>query len=780
MSSTSDRKNPEGEARAASPAPAELTFPVTGMSCASCVRRVETAIEAAPGAADVSVNLATMSARVSLGREASTAAIVSAVRDAGYGVDTERLEAEVEGIFCASCVQRIEKALLKAPGVVSASVNLATGRVSVESIVGSVTHAGIAEAAARAGDYRVRPLTQTAGVDAETETREQREEREQRSLKLRLVVAAVLSVLVFIGSMPGLFPFVRHVPLFARHVTLLVLTVPVMFWAGLRFFRGFWSATRRGTADMNTLVAVGTSAAFAYSAAVTFAPDVVSATGTPAHVYFDTSTMIVTLILLGRFLEARAKGRASEAIKRLADLAPRTAAVRRGNSEVEIPVEEVVPDDVVIVKPGGKVPVDGVVLKGHSAVDESMITGESVPVEKGPGDEVVGATINRTGSFEFRATRTGSETVLARIMKMVEDAQGSKAPIQRLADRVASIFVPIVIGILIKGGETLELAHKLTTIVLDKTGTLTKGEMSLTDVVPVDGTSEAELLGAAAAAERGSEHPVARAIVDGARERAVRSAEPESFEATPGMGVVAEVEGRRVVAGTADLLRAHGVDLPDGSAAETARRLASGGRTPLFVASDGRLLGVIGVADALRDESRGAVGELREMGLTVVMLTGDRRRIAEAIGAEVGVDRVIAEVLPQDKAAAVAALQKEGALVAMVGDGINDAPALAQADVGIAIGTGTDVAIEASDVTLMRADLRGVVEAIRLSRRTIRTIRQNLFWAFFYNSVGIPVAAGVLYPAFGLLLRPVFAAAAMAFSSVSVVTNSLRLRRSRL
>ena len=379
--------------------------------------------------------------------EDDTEEVVGAVRDAGHGVETERLEAEVEGIFCASCVQRIEKELLKTPGIVSASVNLATGRVSVESIVGSVTHADIAEAAARAGDYRVKPPTQPAGVDAEAETREQREERERRSLRLRLVVAAVLSVLVFVGSMPGLFPFVRHVPVFARHVTLLVLTIPVMFWAGLRFFRGFWSATRHRTADMNTLVAVGTSAAFAYSAAVTFAPDIASAAGTPVHVYFDTSTMIVTLILLGRFLEARAKGRASQAVKRLADLAPRTAAVRRGDSEAEIPVEEVVPGDVVIVRPGGKVPVDGVVLKGRSAVDESMITGESVPVEKGPGDEVVGATTNRTGSFEFRATRTGSETVLARITKMVEDAQGSKAPIQRLADRVAGVFVPIVIGI---------------------------------------------------------------------------------------------------------------------------------------------------------------------------------------------------------------------------------------------------------------------------------------------------------------------------------------------
>jgi Cu+-exporting ATPase len=839
MSSKSGHAEPRAGAEAASTAAGALTLPVTGMSCAACVRRVETAVGSVLGVSDASVNLATSSARASLGPEATTAAVVNAVRDAGYGVDTERLDAEVEGIFCASCVQRIEKALLKTPGVVSASVNLATGKVSVESIAGTVSHADIAEAAARAGDYSVKRLEPPPGDGVPVENREEREERERQGLRRQLVIAAALTFMVFVGSMSGLFPFVLRVPVFARHLALLVLTVPVMFWAGLRFFRGFWSATRHGTADMNTLVAVGTSAAFAYSAVVTFAPDVVSTAGAAAHVYFDTSAMIVTLILLGRYLEARAKGRASQAVKRLADLAPRTAVVRRADSETEIPVEEVVPGDVVIVRPGGKVAVDGVVIKGRSAIDESMITGESVPVEKGPGDEVIGATMNRTGSFEFRATRTGRGTVLASIMKMVEDAQGSKAPIQRLADRVAGVFVPVVIGIavvtfiawklagpepstarallnfvavlivacpcamglatptaimvgtgrgaemgiLVKGGETLELAHRLTTVVLDKTGTLTKGEMSVTDVEPIGDTSEEELLGAAASAELGSEHPMARAIVAAANELGVRSGEPQSFEATPGMGVVAEVEGRRVIVGTADLLRTLGVSLPDegdGPAAEIAQRLSSAGRTPLFVAAGDRLLGVIGVADTLRDESRGAVEGLRRMGLTVVMLTGDRRTIAEAIGAEVGVDRVIAEVLPQEKAAAVAALQKEGGLVAMVGDGINDAPALAQADVGIAIGTGTDVAIEASDITLMRADLRGVVDAIRLSRRTIRTIRQNLFWAFFYNSVGIPVAAGVLYPAFGLLLRPVFAASAMAFSSVSVVTNSLRLRRTRL
>ncbi len=503
-------------------------------------------------------------------------------------------------------------------------------------------------------------------------------------------------------------------------------------------------------------------------------------------------------------------------------------------------VEEVAPGDTVRVRPGERIPVDGEILTGASAIDESMITGESLPVDKGPGDEVVGATIVRTGSFEFRATRTGKETVLAHIIKMVEDAQGSKAPIQRLADKVASVFVPTVIGlalitfalwlllgpepvftgallrlvavliiacpcamglatptaimvgtgrgaemgVFIKGGETLETAHKLSAIVLDKTGTLTRGEMSCTDVVPVDGVTAEELVRAAAAVERNSEHPVAQAVVAKARELALELPDASDFEAVPGMGVAAVVDGVPVFVGTEGLLRERGVANTDGDELTTtsgrAEALAEKGRTPLLVAAGGRVLGALAVADTLRPEAAGAVARLREMGIEIVMLTGDREIIARAIGRSVGVDRVVAEVLPADKAAEIRKLQEQGAFVGMVGDGINDAPALAAADVGIAIGTGTDVAIEASDITLMRADLMGVVQAIELSRRTIRTIRQNLFWAFFYNTVGIPVAAGALYPAFGILLRPVFAAVAMAFSSVSVVTNSLRLRRSRI
>jgi len=811
--------------------PIQHTLPVTGMTCAACVARVERAIAGVPGVSSVSVNLATNTARVAFDPDrATSAAIVKAVRDAGYGVETERLSGEIEGIFCASCVQKVESSMMAVPGVVSAAVNVATGGVTVEAVPGTVSTEDLAAAAARAGNYRL--VTQTGARTAPGETREAREARELGSLRRDLVLAAVLSALVFVGGMPEIFPFVRRIPATPRHVALFFLTTPVMFWAGRRFFVGFWSALRHRTADMNTLVAVGTGAAYALSVVVTFAPHAVAHGTTDAHVYYDTSAMIITLVLLGRFLEQRARRRASMAVRRLADLTPATASVVRGGAEMQVPLAEVTVGDTVLVRPGGRVPVDGVLLTGSSAIDESMVTGESVPVDKGPGDEVVGGTVNATGAFEFRATRTGDATVLARIIRMVEDAQGSKAPIQRLADRVAAVFVPVVMGvsavtfvawlalgaepalpmallnavavlviacpcamglatptaiivgtgrgaemgILIKGGEVLEEAHRLTTVVLDKTGTLTRGKLALTDVVPAEGSTDDDLLGAAATAERASEHPIAQAVVSEAVARGVPMRHAETFEAVPGKGVRARAGGSNLLVGTAAFLRENGVSVPDGAGAA----IESAGRTPLLAARDGRFLGALGVADTLRPEARSAVAELRSMGLSVVMLTGDRERIARSIGDAAGVDRVIAEVLPADKASAVEELQRKGEIVAMVGDGVNDAPALARADLGIAVGTGTDIAAETSDITLLRADLTGIAQAIRLSRRTMSTIRQNLFWAFFYNIVGIPIAAGVLYPALGILLRPAFAALAMAFSSVSVVTNSLRLRRARV
>jgi len=835
----------------------ELTLPVRGMTCAGCVARVEKALAAVPGVVSADVNLTTESARVVISADdarspgedsrdrAIWSALVVAIAEAGYSVPTERRTAEVLGIFCAGCVQRIETQLLALPGVISASVNVATGGLILESIEGVVSDADIADAASRAGDYTV--SFEDAGSDgrSSTESRLERQEQELVELKRRLIIAAVLSVLIFIGSMPGLFPFVTSVPTGWRNIALMLMTLPVMFWAGARFFGGAVAALRHRTSDMNTLVAVGTGAAFVFSLVVTLAPGRISSTGYGLHVYYDTSAMIITLVLLGRYLEARSKGRTSRAITRLAQLAPRTAIVVRDGSELEIPVADVRPGDIIIVKPGGKIPVDGVITDGATTIDESMITGESVPVDKKPGDEVVGATVNSTGAFEFRATRTGGDTVLAQIIHLVEEAQGSKAPIQRLADRVASIFVPVVIGIavltfalwfflgpqpalttallnfvavlviscpcamglatptaimvgtgrgaemgiLIKGGEPLETTHRISTIVLDKTGTLTRGELSVIGIRTAAGTDGTALLRAAASAESRSEHPIARAVVAHAESIGIDVPRPESVEAVPGRGLRARVDGRNVLIGTREFLAAEDVSLD--ALEQLASRTATGdselAASQVFVAtapgsdpSDESLAGIIEVADTVRSDAAGTVAALQRMGIRVVLLSGDRRAVAEAVGSELAVDEVIAEVLPADKAEEIARLQGLGEVVAMVGDGINDAPALAQADVGIAIGTGTDIAVDAADIALMRDDLSDIVRAIRLSQQTIRTIRQNLFWAFFYNAVGIPLAAGALFPMFNILLRPVYAAAAMAFSSISVVTNSLRLRGARI
>jgi Cu+-exporting ATPase len=625
---------------------------------------------------------------------------------------------------------------------------------------------------------------------------------------------------------------------------LLALAVPVQFWVGLRFYRGFYAALRHYSADMNTLIAVGTSAAFLYSLAVTLFPDFFLSKGIPLEVYYDTAAVIVTLIILGRYLEAKAKGETSEAIRKLMGLQAKTARVVRDGEEIDIPVEEVRIGDVVVVRPGEKIPVDGVIIEGASAIDESMLTGESMPVEKSTGDEVIGATINKTGSFKFEAKKVGRDTVLAQIIKLVEEAQGSKAPIQRLADKIAGVFVPIVIaiaslaalfwyyagssvlsgsvlstylqitpfvfamtifiavliiacpcalglatptaimvgtgkgaesGVLIRGGESLETAHKINTIILDKTGTLTKGEPSLTDVLPAKGWSEKEVLMLAASAEKGSEHPLGEAVVRGAEERDVKPVKAEAFDAIPGHGIKARIGGKEVLLGTRKLMADNKIKVE--ALENKMKELEHQGKTAMLIAIDGKAAGVIAVADTLKENSREAVEALHNLGIEVAMITGDNERTAKAIARQVGIDRVLAEVLPEDKAREIKKLQDEGKVVAMVGDGINDAPALAQADVGIAIGTGTDIAMEAADITLISGDLSGVVTSIQLSKRTMRTIKQNLFWAFFYNTSLIPIAAGVAYPLLGLLLNPMLAAFAMAFSSVSVVSNSLRLKR---
>jgi len=809
---------------------ARIDIGIHGMSCASCVSVVEAALAAVPGVRKAVVNLAAERGTIHYDpKQVGPSVLVKAVAGSGYTPLVEKATIPISGISCASCVATIEGALNHTPGVVSATVNLATNAATVEFLPATTTLQDLRRAIR---DVGYEPLEVAEGAHPGDHEKAARE-REIRALKAKLTAGILLTVPVVLGSFPGWFPWV---PQFLRSFwVLLLLTSPVQFWVGFQFYRGFWAALRHRTSDMNTLFAVGTSSAYLYSLAMTVAPGFFRARGIAPAVYFDTAAVIITLILLGRLLEAIAKGRTSEAIKRLMGLQAKTARVIRNGEEMDIPVEEVRIGDLVIVRPGEKVPVDGVVREGASAVDESMLTGESLPVEKRSGDQVIGASLNKTGTFKFEAARVGKDTVLAQIIRLVEEAQGSKAPIQRMADYVASIFVPTVIGIavltfiiwwafgprpsllfgllnfvavliiacpcslglatptaimvgtgkgaehgiLIRSGESLETAHKIRTIVFDKTGTLTKGQPEVTDIVAREtgNVKREEMIQLAASLERGSEHPLGEAVVNRAKGEGIVLSDVDDFEAVPGHGVRGKVDGRMVLLGNAKLLQESGITL--GKLAETAETLASQGKTPMFVAVDGEPAGVIAVADTLKEHSAEAISALHRLGVEVVMITGDNRRTAVAIAQQTGIDRVLAEVLPDQKADEVRKLQAEGKVVAMVGDGINDAPALAQADVGIAIGTGTDVAMEASDITLIRGDMRGVVTAIELSKRTLRTIKQNLFWAFIYNVLGIPIAAGVLYPFFGMLLDPMVASAAMAMSSVSVVTNSLRLRRFR-
>jgi Cu+-exporting ATPase len=734
------------------------------------------------------------------------------------------------GAACPTCLRTIESVLEPFPGVRSVQTDIATERASVEFDPSAVSIKDMQDAVASVG-YRVEARREPAtGETEDEETAERR--REIRDLTRRVLVGAVLSTPVVATVMAAEF-FGLDVPgLLMNRWFQLALITPVFLYTGWPIHTVGWRTFRHRTAEMNTLITVGTTAAFAYSVLVTAAPGLFPAE--VRDVYYEAAGVILTLILLGRLLEARAKAGTGEAIRKLLGLRPRTARVIRDETEGDVPVEEVRVGDDVVVRPGEKVPVDGEILDGQSTLDESMVTGESIPVDKGPGDPVVGGTVNQTGAFRYRATAVGSDTVLAQIVRLVREAQASKAPIQRLADRVAGLFVPAVIfiaiaafvvwfdlgpepaltrglvsavsvliiacpcalglatplsimvgtgkgaenGVLIRSAEALETAQRIRTVVLDKTGTITKGERpSLTDVIASGELEEGELLRTAASAERLSEHPLAQAVVRGAEERGISLAGAEDFASETGMGIRAVIEGRKVVVGRRRLLEESGVDAR--RLEEVASRLEREGKTAIYAAVDGRPVGVLAVADTPKEEAAAAIRALRRRGVEVVMITGDNRRTAEAIARQVGVSRVLAEVLPQDKAGEVRRLQAEGGAVAMVGDGINDAPALAEADVGIAIGTGTDVAIEAADVTLISGDLRGVVTALELSRATMRNIRQNLFFAFFYNAAGIPIAAGLLYPLIGLVLNPIIAAAAMAASSLSVVTNANRLRAYR-
>ena len=738
----------------------------------------------------------------------------------------------IRGMHCASCVAKVEKALSQTPGVVQANVNLASEEALVEYLPEQANLAALASAIASTGFEMVE---QEESAGAEKSKIEQHRD-EYLALQKKLIISAFLTAVILIGSMT---PLLAALP-FGAPFWLFVLTTPIQFWVGRQFYRAAWTMALHGSSDMNTLIAVGTSAAYLYSAVAVFAPKFFVTMGQRPQVYFDTAAVIITLILLGRLLEARAKSRTTEAIRRLAQLQPPTATLLQGDAETVVPIQQVQVGDCILVRPGEQIPVDGLVQTGSSTVDESMLTGESVPVDKQAGDSVTGATINTTGALTFMATKVGKDTALARIIELVRQAQGSKAPIQRLADTIASYFVPVVLvaavitfgmwtkfgpdpslnfalmtfvavlliacpcalglatstaimvgtgrgaehGVLIKGGEILERAHALTTVVFDKTGTLTAGKPEVTDVLLAENIPERmrlsrdELLGLAASVEWNSEHPLGQAIGRRAQEQDLSLLPAESFKALAGNGVQAQVEGKSVLIGSARLLEKRGIQSED--MLPQAEGLAGEGKTSLYIVVNRCVVGLIAVADVLKPHAMDDVRRLQSKGLDVVMLTGDNQHAAETIARQVGISRVLAEVLPEEKAAEIARLQGDGEVVAMVGDGINDAPALAQADLGIALGTGTDVAIEAADITLMRGELSGVSTAIILSRRTMQVIRQNLFWAFAYNSAGIPVAAGLLYPLFGVLLDPMFAASAMALSSVSVLTNSLRLRTMQL
>ncbi|MBI3653972.1 MAG: heavy metal translocating P-type ATPase [Acidobacteria bacterium] len=739
----------------------------------------------------------------------------------------------ISGMTCVSCARHIEEKLQATTGVHRAAVNYATGRATIGYDPNSTDLRKVMEAVKETG-YGVREFS--ADELAAADFADTAHEEEYQILKRKFLIAAVLSLPVLVIAM-------AHGKIAALNFAgvewlQLALTTPVVGYSGWQFYRGAWLALRNRFADMNTLIAIGTGAAFLYSTAATIAPNffmTTSADHAPMMmrppVYFEAASVIIALILLGKMLEAKATGRTSEAIRRLAGLQAKTARVIRNGNEMDLPIEQVAVGDSILVRPGEKIPVDGVIIEGASAVDEAMLTGESLPVEKQVGDEVFGATINKTGAFQFTATKVGRDTVLQQIVKMVADAQGSKAPIARLADTISGVFTPIVIiiaiatfviwfvvapvdtrfttalvnfvsvliiacpcalglatptaimvgtgkgaenGVLIKGGESLETAHKIQTIVLDKTGTITAGKPALTDVFAIDGADENALLRLIASAERRSEHPLGEAIVRGAKARKLELTEATNFQAIAGHGIAAQVEAHQWIIGNVRLMRERGVSVAefDSRAAE----LTAQGKTLMYAARDGKFAVVLALADQIKAESHAAIAAMQHMGIEVVMMTGDNRRAAEAVASQVGIHRVLAEVLPDAKAAEVKRLQQENKVVAMVGDGINDAPALAQADVGIAIGTGTDVAIEASDITLLKGDLHGVVKAIALSKATLRAIKQNLFWAFIYNVIGIPIAAGLLYPFTGWLLSPVIASAAMSLSSVSVVTNSLRLR----
>ncbi len=797
-----------------------IDLPISGMTCASCVARVERTLKKQAGVYSAAVNLATEKAAIQMDQSGSLKALVDGVEAIGYQVPSASAAIKIGGMSCAACVGRVERALMKSPGLLSASVNLATEKATV-SFLPTV-----------ADLHKIKAVIEKAGYQAEITpppvSAPDREAQGEAALKRKMIAAAVLTLAIFaLMPLSGALGFTHS----TMNLLQWALATPVQFWAGWQFYRGAWGAARHRTSDMNTLIAVGTSAAYFYSVVATVFPSTLAAGGIEPAVYFDTSAAIIALILLGRLLEHGAKRKTSEAIRKLMGVQAKSARILQENGEEkEVPLADVAVGDLVVVRPGEKIPVDGELTEGYSAVNESMITGESLPVEKRVGDHVVGGTLNQTGRFVFEAKQVGAEMALSQIIRLVEEAQGSKPPIAKLADQIASVFVPVVIGIaivsfliwffigpepvlthalftavavlivacpcalglatptsvmvgisrgaetgiLIRSGEALQNAHQINAVVFDKTGTLTHGKPAVTDIIAPSGDPQ-ELLYFSASAEKASEHPLAEAILSAAKKEGITLTDATQFEAVPGKGIRAEIDGKIVLLGTARWFQEEEIEI--GALQKEAERLSEAGKTPMFVAVDQQILGVIAVADTLKEDAKTVVAALHHIGLKVILLTGDQKKTAEAIARTVGIDEVIAEVLPDQKADEVARLQKAGYRVAMVGDGINDAPALARADVGMAIGTGTDVALAAADMTLVGGRLHGIATAIRLSRATIRNIKQNLFFAFIYNIVLIPVAAGVLYPLWGIRLSPILGAAAMGLSSVSVVTNALRLRK---
>ncbi len=794
------------------------------ITCSTCSITLDRSLRALDGVSEANVNYALQKAFVTYDpSRINIARLVSTIRDAGYDVGAEKVSLKIRGMTCASCVKKIEDALNASPGVVHADVNLGSGSANIRYLPAMADVESLKKTIESAG-YKV-------GHEEAPPKEEDAKHREYRTLFRKFLLAAVISLPVVVVSYPKFFPVLKDMDMEGLRMLWIgasILTIPVLVYSGSSFFRGMIAAFRHRSADMNTLIGLGTGMAWLFSTVVVLFPEVFPENA--REPYFDVVSVVIGLVVLGQALELRAKGRTSEAIKKLMGLQAKTARVVREGKELDIPIEEVLVGDVIIVRPGEKIPVDGVLVEGHSSVDESMLTGEPLPAEKKEGDEVIGGTINKTGAFRFNATKVGKDTALAQIIKMVQDAQGSKAPIQKLADTVSGYFVPVVMviavtsfmlwydlgpeprlihallgavttlivacpcalglatptslmigvgkaaenGILIRNGEAIQIASALDTVVLDKTGTITIGKPTLTDIITSGGFNEEGIIKFAASLEKNSEHPLAEAILEGAKSRGIETSDPRDFSAIPGHGVEGVVDGHRINLGNRKLMDRIGADL--GTLEENSHALAGEGKTPMFVAVDGKAAGIIAVSDPLKEDSVEAIQSLRKLGIEVVMITGDNKRTAGAIAKKVGIERVLAEVLPEDKAREVKNLQLEGKKVAFVGDGINDAPALAQADVGMAIGTGTDVAIEASDITLIKGSLLGIAAAFSISKSTMKNVRENLFGAFFYNTALVPVAAGVLYPIWGITINPILAGAAMALSSVTVVSNANRLR----